>query len=118
LTTVRQTLERLTATEPAPPDDWARPANVACKCRFCLQLNTFLSDPLNRVGRIAAREDERRHGIGKIEEFQCDVTHKLEKKGSPYTLVLTKTTGSYERALNQFQADQKLLKELPPGNGV
>jgi hypothetical protein len=36
-----------------------------------------------------------------------------EKKGSPYSLVLTKTTGSFERAVKRFKADRRLLSELP-----
>ncbi len=112
LATVRQTLESLTAAEPLPPADWARPAEVDCQCQFCAQLNAFLSDSANKVGRISAREDHRRHVILKIDQHQCDVTHVLEKGKSPYTLVLTKTTGSFDRALKRFHADQKLLEEL------
>lgn len=113
LGTVRQTLEALTAAEPSPSSDWARPAEVPCRCEFCAQLNAFLADAANKVGRIPAREDCRQHLIMKIEQHQCDVTHTLERTKSPYTLVLTKTTGSFDRALKRFRADQKLLRELP-----
>ncbi len=113
LGTVRQTLESLTAAEPSPPVDWARPAEVDCKCQFCARLNSFLSDPANKVGRISAREDHRQHLITKLNQHQCDVTHTLERTKSPYTLVLTKTTGSFDRALKRFHADQRQLAELP-----
>jgi len=113
LGTVRHTLESLTAAEPSPPTDWARPGEVDCQCRFCTQLNAFLADPANKVGRIPAREDYRKHLIMKIDQHQCDVTHALERTKSPFTLVLTKTTGSFDRTLNRFHADQKLLRALP-----
>jgi len=113
LASVRQTLESLTAEEPLPPTDWVRPAEVDCQCQFCAQLNAFLSDSANKAGRISAREDHRRHVIMKINQHQCDVTHTLEKGKSPYTLVLTKTTGSFDRGLKRFCNDQKLLEELP-----
>jgi hypothetical protein len=113
LATVRQTLESLTAVEPLSPTDWVRPAEVDCQCQFCTQLNAFLSDPANKIGRIPAREDYRQHVIMKIDRHQCDVTHTLERTKSPYTLVLTKTTGSFGRALKRFRAYQKLLGELP-----
>ena len=112
LASVRQKLEAATAREPAPPADWARPADVACTCQYCAQLKAFLADPANEVGRIPAREDIRQHLIGMIDRHQCDVRHALERKGSPYSLVLTKTTGSFERAVKRFEADRRLLKVL------
>jgi hypothetical protein len=113
LASVRKQLESATAGEPSPPHDWARPADVGCECQYCAELSAFLADPGNEVGRIAASEHNRQHLIGKIGQFQCDVKHVLERKGSPYSLVLTKTRGSYERAVKRFEADRRLLKALP-----
>jgi len=104
LVSVRQQLESATARQPAPPTTWARPADVTCNCQYCAQLNAFLADPANEVGRIPAREDMRQHLIGMITRHQCDVKHVLERKGSPFSLVLTKTTGSYERTVKRFDA--------------
>jgi hypothetical protein len=112
LDTVRQQLESATAEEPQAPTDWTRPAEVACTCQYCAQLNAFLADPVQEQSRIAAREDMRRHVIGKINEHLCDVKHSLERKGSPHRLLLTKTTGSYDRAVKRFAADRKLLSVL------
>ena len=113
LASVRQKLESATAKHPVPPTDWARPADVACKCQYCAQLKAFLADPANEVGRIPAREDMRQHLIGIIDRHQCDVKHTLERKGSPYSLVLTKTNGSFERAVKRFEANRRLLNALP-----
>jgi hypothetical protein len=113
LDAVRDQLERATAKKPTPPTDWARPANVDCKCQFCLQLNAFLSNPTNEVGRIAASEHNRGHLIDEIAQHQCDAKHTLERKGIPYSLVLTKTTGSFDRAVKRFEEDRRLLSELP-----
>ena len=112
LASVRQELESATARQPVPPADWARPADVACTCRFCAQLNAFLADPDHEVGRIPAREDARHHVIDLIGRHQCDVNHALERSGSPYSLVLTKTTGSFKRAAKRFEADCRLLEAL------
>ncbi len=114
LDAVRDQLERATAKAPTPPADWARPADVNCKCQYCAQLNTFLADPTHEVGRIPAREDMRQHLIGMIGQHGCDVKHALERKGSPYSLVLTKTTGSFDRAVKRFEEDRRLLSALPP----
>ena len=54
----------------------------------------------------------RQHLIGMIGRHACDVTHALEQKGSPYSLVLTKTTGSFERAAKRFEANRRLLKSI------
>ncbi len=112
LASVRQKLVSATARQPAPPAGWARPAEVACTCRYCAQLNAFLADPANEVGRIQAREDMRQHLIDMIDRHACDVNHALERKGSPYSLVLTKTTGSFQRASRRFEADCRLLQIL------
>jgi hypothetical protein len=111
--TVQRTLESLTAAEPSPPADWGRPAKVDCQCEFCAQLKAFLADPASETCRIPAREDRRDHLLRKIDQHQCDVKHTLDQKRSPYVLVLTKTTGSFDRALKQFHTDQKLLATLP-----
>ena len=113
LDSVRYQLESVTAREPTPPTDWARPADVDCDCRFCGQLKAFLADPASEVGRIPAAEDKRQHLISMIARHRCDVTNTLERKGSPYSLVLTKTSGSFDRAVKRFATDQKLLEQLP-----
>lgn len=113
LAAVRHDLEQATAVPPTPPDDWSRPAEVACKCRFCAQLNAFLADAASEVTRIAAPEAMRGHLISMINKHQCDVKSALERKGSPYSLVLTKTTGSFQRALKAFATNRRLLSELP-----
>ena len=64
----------------------------------------FLADADNEVGGIQAREDIRQHLIGIIDKHQCDVNHALDRKRSPFVLVLTKTTGSHERAVKRFDA--------------
>jgi hypothetical protein len=113
LNSVRQKLESATARHPVRPTDWVRPADLACQCQYCAALKAFLSDATNKVGRIPAREDMRRHLIGIIGRHQCDVNYALERKGSPFSLVLTKTDGSFERAVKLFEANRRLLIALP-----
>jgi hypothetical protein len=47
-----------------------------------------------------------------IGQHHCDVKYELERKGRPYSLVLTKTTGSFDRATARFEAGCGLLKVL------
>ncbi|HKM53594.1 MAG TPA: hypothetical protein VJY33_09285, partial [Isosphaeraceae bacterium] len=143
LACVRQQLESATAEQPVPPSDWARPAKVPCDCRYCAQLKAFLADPTNELIHIPAREDTRHHLISIIHSQECDVKFTttrntarnakipgqkarilscvsgrckftVERKGSPYSLVLTKTNGSFERSVQRFEANRKLLSSLPP----
>lgn len=109
---IQQRLATATAQEPRPPADWVRPAEIACTCQHCRRLNEILAAPDEAGGRIHAREDMRSHLITMISRHQCDVTHKLEKTGSPYALVFTKTDGSYKRRAQRFVADQKLLETV------
>jgi len=110
---VRRQLESATAKKPAPYIDWARPADLACTCEYCRRLKAFLADPANNIGRIPAPEHMRDHLIAGINRHKCDVKHSLERKGSPYSLVLAKTSGSFERSVKRFQADLQLLEQLP-----
>jgi hypothetical protein len=110
---VRAQLESAVARPPSPPTTWARPAEVACSCSYCSQLKSFLADPANETARIKAAEGSRHHVSMIIDRHQCDVAYAEERKGSPYSLVLTKTTGSYDRAVERFKADQQLLNALP-----
>lgn len=110
LRTIQGRLATATAQEPQPPADWARPAEIGCTCQHCQRLNEILAAADESSGRIHAREDMRSHLITMISRHQCDVTHKLEKTGSPYALVFTKTDGSFKRRARRFVADQKLLE--------
>jgi hypothetical protein len=109
---IQQQLVTATSQEPQPPTDWSRPAEIACTCQHCRRLNEILTAPNEDGGRIHAREDMRSHLITMISRHQCDVTHKLEKTGSPYALVFTKTDGSFKRRAQRFVADQKLLETV------
>ncbi len=108
----RSELRAATAHTVEPPKDWAREAKLGCKCEDCQALSRFLRDPQARVGRFSIRKERRQHLHGQIDKHQCDCTHVTERKGSPQTLVCTKTQASYERRLQQYEIDQQLLAEL------
>lgn len=109
---IQQRLATATAQQPQLPADWSRPPEIACTCQHCRRLNEILAAPDESGGRIHAREEMRSHLVTMISRHQCDVTHKLEKTGSPYALVFTKTDGSYKRRAQRFVADQKLLETV------
>jgi len=105
-------LRAATAQPIEPAKDWTRDADLRCKCEDCGALSRFLRDPAQRIGRFPLRKDRRQHLHQQIDKHRCDLTHVTERVGSPQTLVCTKTQGSYERWLKQFDVDKKLLAEL------
>ena len=58
------------------------------------------------------RKERRRHLHYIIQEHRCDLTHVTERRGSPQTLVCTKTKATYEVKLAQYNLDVKHLAEL------
>ncbi len=105
-------LRARTAAKPEPPADWTREANLDCRCADCRELAAFLQNPGEQVHRFPRRKDLRQHLHREIEKHHCDLTHMTIRKGSPQTLVCTKTQASHERRLAQFNVDMQLLREL------
>ncbi|TWU50590.1 hypothetical protein Poly51_38820 [Rubripirellula tenax] len=110
-------LTAATNCEPTPPQDFSRPNQTDCDCRFCLEMQTFLVSPTQETTRIAAREDRRHHLVDVIRSKKLDVTTAVEKTSSPHKLVLRKTSGSFDRALKQYHNDLKLHASLPKIEG-
>lgn len=105
-------LRAATAEPVSLPADWRRDADMQCSCKDCEALSQFLADPNTPVARFPLAERRRRHLHSQIELNRCDCTHVTERKGSPYTLVCTKTTASYERRERQYQQDLQSLADV------
>jgi hypothetical protein len=114
----RNELQTATVRPIEPPKDWAREADLGCKCADYRDLAAFLRDPAARVGRFPLRKDRQQHLHGIIDGSHCDCTHIPDRHGSPQTLVCTKTQASYERRLKQYESDLATLEKLATiGNG-
>lgn len=97
---------------PAPPIDWRQTVRVGCKCEDCRELQAFARDPDEQVHRFRVRKDRRRHLHSQIDRHGLDMTHVTERKGSPQTLVCTKTRRSYERKCAAYREDIAALGVL------
>ena len=102
---------------PAPPPDWCLNVTIDCDCDDCRALQQFANDPKMSVARFRVRKDRRQHLHRKIVDYNLDMTHVTERKGSPQTLVCTKTRQTYQNQCEQHRADQlfmqRLLKMIP-----
>jgi hypothetical protein len=97
---------------PAPPTDWRQPAVLSCKCEDCRALQAFALDAEAQVARFRVRQDRRQHLHRQIETHGLDMTHVTERKGSPQTLVCTKTRRTYQRQCKQHEADCRSMNAL------
>ena len=112
LAACRRELERRTAQAPQKPADYRRAAKLSCNCRDCRALSEFLADPDRREARFPLAKERRRHLHNIIDRDRCDCTHVTEHRGSPHTLVCTKTTASYDAACKIHDRDVKNLSRI------
>lgn len=100
------------ANPPEPPRDWVMEASVPCDCELCLELKAFCRDPVESVRRFPLRKELRRHLHRQIDACKLDMSHETVRRGSPYTLVCTKTRASYRRRLAEYAGDVTCMKAL------
>lgn len=109
---VSSQLAARTASQPQPPADFRRPATLKCSCADCKLVNKFLSNPSDSTHRLRARQQIRDHVNNNIRNTHCDLQTTTDTKGSPHTLVCTKTTASFDRSLKTYHADLKHLASI------
>ncbi len=98
---------------PGPPTDWLIPTDgLPCKCEHCDALREFCRDPEASVRRFAVRQDLREHLRSQIRSSGIDMRYQTERKGSPHKLVCTKTRGSHERRLKEYETDVTEMRRL------
>lgn len=96
----------------APPADWSRDATLSCACRHCAELARFLADPTCESWSFKAVQAERNHVESTIANSHSDLATTTLRRGSPHTLVCTKTQASYQRRVRQRQDDLKNLTRI------
>ena len=97
-----------------PPADWAQPVKLKCRCKYCGELQVFLSDPSRKQCKIPAAERHRGHLDQQIISHDCDVNTTVERVGRPYRLACTKTRRSYDARCAQRKQDLDARARLNP----
>jgi predicted 2-oxoglutarate/Fe(II)-dependent dioxygenase YbiX len=105
-------LEARASHPPQEPADWRRESATGCNCADCKVLSRFLDDPDAKALRLPLAEPRRRHLHRVIDNRKLDTTHVTERRGRPYTLVFTKTSASYERAVKAHEVDLDQLDKV------
>lgn len=100
------------AEDLTPPADWRRNDRLTCSCAHCTGLARFLADPANKTWMFRAVQADRSHMESVIRTSHCDVATETLRKGSPHTLVCTKTLASHQRRVRQREADLKTLAQM------
>ena len=108
----RHELENRTAQAPQKPTDYRRANKLPCSCGDCGALGAFLANPDQKQGRFPLAKKRRQHLHQIIDRKRCDLTHVTERRGSPFTLVCTKTTASYEAARKIHERDLQNLSHI------
>jgi len=75
-------------------------------------LEAFARDSVEQVHRFRVRKDRRQHLHQQIQHHELDMTHVTERKGSPQTLICTKTQRTYERQGTRHKKDCAAMVSL------
>ncbi len=108
----RRRLQERVARPLRSPDDWSVTLPEGCRCELCGALTGFLADPARQVFEWPLAEARRSHIHSRIDSAELPVSHQTRRKGSPFTLVLTKTSALFaqeERSRQRDQADLALV---------
>ncbi|MCR6641697.1 MAG: hypothetical protein NVV82_22575 [Sporocytophaga sp.] len=109
----QEDLKKRTAEKPIPPSDWRRNVPEVKRDKKVWQiLKPFLESPTQEIFEYRENETYRNEMTNAITNVTVDLAMETIKKGSPYTLKLTKTQASYEMNLRHWKEDVALLKSL------
>ena len=101
-------VQRYIGPEPAKPRDWAQ-ACTGCRCGDCESLSRFMANPSEKVGRFAMAEKRRRHLENRLRGTRCSLD--TERRGSPHTLVVTKTLRKWHESLQGWKGRCEVATE-------
>jgi hypothetical protein len=110
----KQYLQNQVDNKPQPPTDWRRemPKVSLYYEKQWKVLEEFILSPTEMIFDYRALQALRNGMEGAIKNVTVDLKMETIKKGSPHILRITKTQASYERKLNAWEEDEKLLKKL------
>jgi hypothetical protein len=94
------------------PEDWSIHIKLGCACDLCKTATAFLSSKTDSTKLWPLVERDRKHIINIFDRFDLPVTLSVEKKGSPYKLVMVKSDKLYKDSLKRFDELSKNYERL------
>jgi hypothetical protein len=106
-------LQARVAAKPTPPPDWRRkvPTSKTYTDEWNI-LRVFLESPTQTTFDYRASQGYRSQMESAIKSNKLDLRMETIRKGTPHTLRLTKTQTAYEREMEKWEKDVKLLGEM------
>jgi hypothetical protein len=99
--------------KPEPPKDWTRPIPQDTKFKKnWVILEPFMQSPTDQVFEYRRVQKERDDMEYTIRNSIADLKTETIRKGSPYTLVITKTQDHYLRQMKIWNHDCTVLEKL------
>lgn len=99
-------IDRFVKPEPERPTNWTRTAR-GCGCFHCIQLDEFLRSPNTQEFRCNSGVSPRKH----LEMMLCrdaeDYNFETDKRHSPHTLIITKTTRNVQYTIDHAAWDRR-----------
>lgn len=111
----RWTVDGLTRTVSNPErdaSDWSIATPISCGCPLCASLSLFLRDAKRIQYAWPLAKDSRQHIHSVIDSYALPVTHETTRRGSPFTLVLTKQPALFQREAALRKKQHALLAWL------
>ena len=71
-----------------------------------------MASPTEHVFELKKNQEYRERMERIIKHSSVDLTCETIRKGSPYTLKLTKNQNSYEKSMREWERDVELLKTI------
>lgn len=93
-------------------DDCSIQTTLPCKCEYCKIATDFLNSPTEKIKIWPIVTDTRNHIMSEFNDLGLPVDISVEKKGSPYKLILKKGDTLYEAAKERFDLLNLYLRKL------
>jgi hypothetical protein len=97
------------AHPPRSKENWSIEPPTRCTCALCAELAEFLRDPAQTALDWPLAKRRRQHIHRTIDAHDLPVSHTTHRRGSPYTLRLTKLPSLFERDARSSAAQHELL---------
>ena len=105
--------QKIADAKPQPPIDWARQLpNYNYNKKQWDILKAFIESPTEQYFEYRKVQQDRQEMENAIKSVTIDLKMQTIKKGSPHTLLITKTQDEYKRNLSDWEQDLVLFEKL------